>query len=642
MSSKKSLNKTIKQVWEQRYVVPLYQRNFAWAEDEIEQLLQDIYDHSPLAGGDIDSNYYLGSLVLLQRRDGSWEVIDGQQRLTTLHIICRYIGILSSPRLTFDSRPEVERFFADLFHSYIKSMIKSNIQSENGKIVNLVEALRIVEEYKIRKSETEMVALSELGVKELNCFKDFIQNNVILVCTPLPEDTDVAAYFEIMNNRGEQLQNHEILKALLMPSLNKNDRELFAMIWDACSQMDRPIQQTLLKLRGKGVFGDNYDTLVLDKLKDEEYDDKVNKAHQYDDKKEWFDLDEIIYNKDLSNEKTKTENNEEEDIKYRSIIDFPNFLMHVLRIYSQNDIPLNSDNLPVEKPGYIKDPMEFIKTLLKVRVLFDRYVVKVQGDDDNDNADFKWRLLRPYKYTNDDRNYLKLKNTFTESQRESTDNEEIEDGHNRIVKIQSMLQVTFRQRKYKEWLYSLLSWLYKESQSIDDIKESDLLSELESWTLNYYNSLPREIGTDKKPLLAAGVETPHFLFNFIDYLYWLASNKNQPNVKYINGIVDFQFSYYNSVEHHLPQSYSEKAEIKDLIGNLCLISRRKNSNLNDKGPKEKAKIENGMQPKRLIMYKITAEKRDWGRFEIEDHQNEIVNLLNEIPNLLSIKCDAKE
>ena len=47
MSREQSLNKTIAQIWEAKYVVPLYQRNFSWTEEQIGQLLQDLYDNAP-------------------------------------------------------------------------------------------------------------------------------------------------------------------------------------------------------------------------------------------------------------------------------------------------------------------------------------------------------------------------------------------------------------------------------------------------------------------------------------------------------------------------------------------------------------------------------------------------------------------
>ena len=114
------LNKSISQIWSDDYVVPLYQRNYAWQENQIQQLLQDVYDNSKIP----DSNYFIGSLVVLQRPDGVYEVIDGQQRLTTLHIICKSLDLLDVPHLTYDSRPEVEDFLAHLQNPvYASSLI---------------------------------------------------------------------------------------------------------------------------------------------------------------------------------------------------------------------------------------------------------------------------------------------------------------------------------------------------------------------------------------------------------------------------------------------------------------------------------------------------------------------------------------
>ena len=129
-------------------------------------------------------------------------------------------------------------------------------------------------------------------------------------------------------------------------------------------------------------------------------------------------------------------------------------------------------------------------------------------------------------------------------------------------------------------------------------------------------------------------DTPHFLLNFIDYLYWreLASQQEKEYA-----IKEFQFKYNNSVEHHLPQSYQNNIckDNIDKIGNLCLISNRKNSSLKDKAPTEKAEIEQpGLQPNRSIMYQITRCYNRWGDTEIEAHQNGIKYLLNQVPSLV--------
>lgn len=633
MSKEQSLNKTIAQIWENKYVVPLYQRNFAWTEEQIGQLLQDIYDNAPKSDNDDCGNYYLGSLVVLERKDGVWEVIDGQQRLTCLHLICKYLDVLNKPCLTYDSRPEVERFFADLFKKSWGDFKKEYDKIDNSKISRLKDALSIVEFFKIRTGKgDENTSLKEMTPNQRNLLAKYISSKVILVRIPLPQDTDVASYFEIMNNRGEQLQSHEIVKAMLMQGLGDNERNIFATIWDGCSQMNLPIQQTLSHHRGNGLFGANFDSLDFNCLGTIESEHSIIRNER--------SIEDILNDNSNDTKRTPDELGEEPDVKYRAIIDFPNFLMHIFRLYKNKvntsddtEIPLNADFMPTEKPYYITDSMDFIKFLLKIRTIFDRYVIKMQGDDDEDE-NLKWRLLRPYRYDYHGRQTLKLKNTFSGS--EDNDNEDEKySKNNRIIKQQSMLQVTFRQRKYKRWLYDLLCWLYKKCDIIESISEKELSNYLNSWIVQYYNNLVKEWNDKKNDIMCAGTDTPHFLLNFIDYLYWIVSLQKETTIRYAKEIKEFQFKYYNSVEHHLPQSYknTNKDNI-DKIGNLCLISKRKNSSLNDKGPTEKAKIEPGLQPNRSVMYQITHDYGKWGDTEIEAHQRDINDLLDLIPLLI--------
>ena len=635
MNKEQSLNKTIAQIWEDKYVVPLYQRNFAWGEEQVGQLIQDIYDNAPKLKNDECGNYYLGSLVVLERRDGMWEVIDGQQRLTCLHLICKYLDILKTPCLTYDSRPEVERFFADLFTKSWDNFKNDYDKVDNNKISRLKDALRTVEDFKIRTgNDDETITLKEMTSNQRAFLAEYISSKVILVRIPLPQDTDVASYFEIMNNRGEQLQSHEIVKALLMQGLDDSERNVFATIWDGCSQMDLPIQQTLSNYRSKGLFGTNFDTLNFDCLKaiETEQSNLIEKRS----------IEEILNENTNDTNRNTGESGYEPDVKYRAIIDFPNFLMHVFRLYrsknmtqGNDEVPLNADKMPTERPNYITNSMDFIKFLLKIRTLFDRYVIKMQGNDEEDE-NLKWRLLCPYRYDYNGRQILKLKNSFCGY--DNNDNEEEKYLNNsRVIKQQSMLQVTFRNKKYKEWLYDLLHWLYENGENIEQVTEKSLSAHLDSWLITYYKNLKSNWDKTDKDIMAAGTDTPHFLLNFIDYLYWIASLQENTTIRYANQIKEFQFKYYNSVEHHLPQSYQNTGTANiNKIGNLCLISKRKNSSLNDKGPTEKAKIEPELQPNRRVMYQITHDYGKWGETEIEAHQNDIYDLLNQIPKLLEV------
>ncbi len=535
--------------------------------------------------------------------------------------------------MTYDSRPEVERFFADLFVKPWDDFIKGYDKIDDRKISRLKDALRIVENFKIRIGKgDENITLKEMTLDQRNLLAKFILSKVILVRIPLPQDTDVASYFEIMNNRGEQLQSHEIVKAMLMNGLGDSERNIFAQIWDGCSQMNLPIQQTLSHYRAMGLFGNNFDSLDFNCLETTENEQRNKRKER--------NIEDILNDNSNDTQRILNESGEEPDVKYRAIIDFPNFLMHAFRLYKSKvcpsdgtEIPLNADSMPTEKPCYITNSMDFIKFLLKIRTIFDRYVIKMQGDDDEDE-NLKWRLLRPYRYDYHGRQTLKLKNTFSGS--EDNDNEDEKYSKNsRVIKQQSMLQVTFRQRKYKRWLYDLLCWLYEKCDIIESISEKELTNYLDSWIVQYYNNLMKEWNDKKNDIMCAGTNTPHFLMNFIDYLYWLASQQEKSTIRYANRIKDFQFKYNNSVEHHLPQSYQSVCKDNiNKIGNLCLISKRKNSSLNDKGPTEKAKIEPGLQPNRCVMYQITHDYGKWGDTEIEAHQNDITDLLDQVPLLI--------
>jgi uncharacterized protein with ParB-like and HNH nuclease domain len=77
---------TIKELFSSdSYIIPIYQRNYAWGEPEITQLIQDIFDYIKK-----NQNYYIGNLIVWERKklNGiSFDTIDGQQRLTTISIL---------------------------------------------------------------------------------------------------------------------------------------------------------------------------------------------------------------------------------------------------------------------------------------------------------------------------------------------------------------------------------------------------------------------------------------------------------------------------------------------------------------------------------------------------------------------------
>src|SRR3954454_24114181 len=87
------------------YEIPIYQRNYAWGVEEIEQLIDDVW--LAAQAGAIED--FLGNLIVARRPAEpetevvTFEVVDGQQRLTTLFMLLTYLGAAPKARLTYQS-----------------------------------------------------------------------------------------------------------------------------------------------------------------------------------------------------------------------------------------------------------------------------------------------------------------------------------------------------------------------------------------------------------------------------------------------------------------------------------------------------------------------------------------------------------
>ena len=179
-----------------RYCIPLYQRDYAWEEKQIVQLIEDIDDVK------LGDNYYIGSLIVANH-EGVYEVVDGQQRLTTLFLLLSYLGINTGKEdaLSFSCRDK---------SNYTLRHIRNILADERDKYdvdqlqQNIICGLNIIKE-SIEKFTDEH---KSLFMKKLE--------NVVLYRIEVPDHTDLNHYFEIMNTRGEQLEQSDVLKARLM------------------------------------------------------------------------------------------------------------------------------------------------------------------------------------------------------------------------------------------------------------------------------------------------------------------------------------------------------------------------------------------------------------------------------------------
>jgi len=626
---RKKIHKNIKELFGggYEYVVPLYQRNFAWGETEITQLLQDIYE-SYKAG----HPYFVGSIIVLNRNSESnrkFEVIDGQQRLTVLTLILKVLGknylpTLMCTRLEYDSRDEVTAFLNNIDVSILDNVNPSET------IKTFMAAISTIEDCPL-DAETESLSISKMCANPhaLQQFADYLASQVFFVLAEMPCDTDVASYFEIMNNSGDQLKKHEILKAQILGSVQKSltleEMTSLAIIWDACSQMEKRVQKSIDSSQRHLIFGDSFDSFLPENIT--RLTESVGISRH---KKK--SIDSIIKDDSfLKNETISNVTEEDNDNIGEAIIDFPNFLMHVFRLcyndkyrdIEDSDIPLNEkDLLNVYKLlSDVIDGKRFISQLLYYRIILDRYIIRTDANEEN----AKWVLKRPHKSSSS--NHVWFGNTFGKNNNETTEmDDSITHTEDNAIKALSMLQVSYPQRKYKRYLNEILSWFeYGKVQ----YGLNWYLPKLNGLVLKHLDDVVETYGDE---LYSLGTATPRFVLNAIDYLMYMSNPEANSN---------FEFKYYNSVEHHRPQSREgDKYDRRtiDSMGNLFLLSRRANSSLNDGDPYEKTEKASAliptMPPNRRTIYERTRDSRKWEKEEIEEHEKEIRAMLEKRNDIL--------
>jgi len=191
------------------YVIPAYQRNYAWKEEHISQLIQDIIDYIPKSGAAQD--YFIGTLVAYERKVGPelfFETIDGQQRITTLTLLTSAIRHFF-PKVPLTWFKKINLDFASrksssdtLHHIY---MYGKDFSPDYAWNENIVVGFELCKELLRKKLAENRVTIQT--------FAEYLFNRVKILRVTVPEDTDLNHYFEIMNSRGEQLEKHEILKS---------------------------------------------------------------------------------------------------------------------------------------------------------------------------------------------------------------------------------------------------------------------------------------------------------------------------------------------------------------------------------------------------------------------------------------------
>lgn len=612
-----------------KYSIPIYQRNYAWGEKEITQLIQDIVDYSLEKP---NTPYYLGTLVVYEKKNSNdeivFETIDGQQRLTTLTILLSALknnqSILAfsndiswfTLNLAFDSRIKSTETLKDVFTNDIKH--KNHFNAE------------------IKQAYDDCLKITQRILKEnqqnFNDFCNYLFEKVMILRVPVPKDTDLNHYFEIMNSRGEQLEKHEVLKAKCLEFLaeNESDTYVFNLIWEACANMEKYVQYGFKVEERNLVFGENdWNKMTIKSF--EELSDILNKNKTNKDTTgNSYTIIDIIQNKRATNIQTATDN--ENPDRFNSVINFSNFLLHVLRIQEQEDIALDDKRLLSLFKTVLDNKInkaEFVKTfafnLLKSKFLFDKYIIKREFLNGNDN----WSLKRLKWYKDNKISYV---NSFS-----IDDTNENEDENKTVLMLLAMFHVSTPTLVYKHWLNAALKFVFENENSnaqnyivyLENLAKAFLFDRFIADIPNdYYNiiyknlSLPKNNDIDLEKL-DKGTSVENFVFNYLDYLLW-----KKDKSKYDS----FKFSFRSSVEHYYPQHPLEGLTILDQsdvdkFGNLCLISSNTNSRLWNLPPEGKRTYFLETNSHESIKQKVMMGYEDWTLVEIQEHQKEMIELI---------------
>lgn len=597
---------------EDTYAIPLYQRNFAWTYDEIEQLLNDVAD--AFQENRDNYNYYIGTLVVNKEND-LFKIIDGQQRTTALNLIALALkhefgfDRLKAVNLTFPARKKSNENIRDLFAK------KKILEGDENELIR-----------GYRHAKDALKKVLEERQLDPQSFVEYLFEKVIIFRSTLPEDLDLNLYFERFNSRGEQLEAHEILKAQMMSKFGE-DQEMaqkFAKIWDACAEFDKPVLKAFqIRSRpnntneeGEKIFGEKFNTFKLESVFEKISVKKIEQRSLLDaiTQTKYESSSLVNYGADISN--------------YTTVIDFPTFLLQVFFIMEGSNETTFDDKKLLKIFEIERRDREWVQQfgqlLLTMKHIFDTLIVKnVQLENETE-----WQIKRG-QYETYQRNenggwkYVRInfqKNTF-------------DNLHKNIIHLQSMFAVTFTANRDSRWLYEILQFLYKHIEELNQAEFASLFKDfLEKMAVRYAEG---RLFTEEDIIKKYG-DIPVYAFNFIDYILW--KNREELGRKYKGVKFDhFKFAYRRSIEHWFPQHPNSDEKIEKMddqflhsFGNLCIITDSQNSKFGNLVPSAKYKQWEGIFDRQSLKLQIMAnitEKTKWESYQIKGLEKEILPMV---------------
>jgi hypothetical protein len=578
--------------------IPIYQRLFVWTDEQIKTFFEDIHT-AFTAKKDL---YYIGGIITVKNilKPNLYDLVDGQQRFTTLWLLSNELGrdlqpfthINGNLRLQFSIRENVSDFFTCIGHTSINVNETSNDFSDLiqvGNARNLI--IQLIDKHLVDEEDKQ-------------AFSNFIYSKVKMVKTIVPQSSDLNKLFEALNNRGAQLEHHEILKARLLSFIgNVNKRQKLSKIWQACSVMDNYIERVIaLDINSAqniaAIYDNGFEIKKVLNLFDNCVSSRELLISEVIIKPDKYSTIPDTYKNEINHHPEATE---DEFQPVRSILSFPQLLLHTLRIFlykhKKEDIQRINEKelLEIFNKHFFLDSdfiteklvVDFIETLFDVRYAFDCYVIKwvTVGEQKEEHI-----IKGIYK-----QNQKKWGQTYY-LRRLNINKEEFLG----ISLLQSILYHS-QQNTTQYWLTPFLYRMIEKKPDFNDAflwlrhldntlfssnKEDIPLPERTIRSMSEYLKFepdPQAIfGTIDNPS-KKGTLFPHYWFYKIEFVLWYYRN----NIKKSEDWKDYKMTARNSIEHIGPQNpraHEDKVckEMLDTMGNLVLVTRSINSEYSDK------------------------------------------------------------
>ena len=255
-----------------RFKVPAYQRSYAWEVDHVEALLDDMRE----AINNKEKEYFLGSIVVTATEDNRLEVVDGQQRLTTISLIILAIKeifridedhdvvvslksdfLASTDRRTKEREPKLilnevdNELFQDLIEDYDKTKKKKPRRQSHKR---LMSAANFCFEY-----FSQLCEKSKDSEEELHTWLDYIETALKIIVVVAPDDSNAFIIFETLNDRGLELAISDLVKNYLFhrsgEKIEETKNRWLSMVSTLESASDDPLIVTYIRHFSMAKYG---------------------------------------------------------------------------------------------------------------------------------------------------------------------------------------------------------------------------------------------------------------------------------------------------------------------------------------------------------------------------------------------------